>query len=58
VDIVENSIMVPGITIKAYDDLIDCNTAQWYSAYQHNAPINLMPHYNRYGLRWGKVAFD
>ena len=21
-----------------------------------NAPINVMPHYHRYGLRWGKVG--
>ena len=22
----------------------------------HNAPINVMPHYHIYGLRWGKVG--
>ena len=30
--------MIPGITIKAYDDIIGCNTAQWYAAY-HGRPM-------------------
>jgi len=29
--------MIPGIIIKACDDIIDYNTAQWYAAYHGHA---------------------
>ena len=29
-----------------------------YDALQIYAPINVMPHYHRYGLRWGRVGLE